>query len=170
MKSWYCCMKDSTDIKKSMLTSYCKAIINIGQVKSTKADLYQFADTLTCTISGLKHTGQYDIESILTSLLASSISKPLQVEWEVHSQDHKNVPPVNDFLKFIRFRASVLSASPPVKVPDIKSEPPARKYKAAVVGTAHMEEEDVKTAQAKKEQKKEKDKEKGQEALSQTVL
>ena len=32
-----------------------------------------------------------------------------------------------------------------------------------------MEEEDVKTAQAKKEQKKEKDKEKGQEALSQTV-
>ena len=37
------------------------------------------------------------------------------------------------------------------------------------VGTAHMEEEDVKTAQAKKEQKKEKDKEKGQEALSQTV-
>ena len=38
------------------------------------------------------------------------------------------------------------------------------------VGTAHMEEEDVKTAQAKKEQKEQKkDKEKGQEALSQTV-
>ena len=76
-------------------------------------------------ISGLKHTEQFDIRSFLTSILHPCLSKSLQVEWEVHSNKIKGVPPVEDFLDFVMFRATVLSTQPPVlpiKVPDHKPE------------------------------------------------
>ena len=76
-------------------------------------------------ISGLKHTEQFDIRSFLTSILHPCLSKSLQVEWVVHSNKIKGVPPVEDFLNFVMFRATVLSTQPPVpptKVPDHKPE------------------------------------------------
>ena len=75
------------DRRREVHAIYCKELINIGQVKSTKAELTQFADTLTRTISGLKHTGQYDLDSVLTSLLVPSLSKALQIKWEMLSKD-----------------------------------------------------------------------------------
>ena len=77
------------------------------------------------TISGLKHTEQFDIRSFLTSILHPCQSKSLQVEWEVHSNKIKGVPHVEDFLDFVMFRATVLSTQlpvPPTKVPDHKPE------------------------------------------------
>ena len=97
----------------------------VGPVKYTKADLHQFVDTVCHTISGLKHTEQFDIRSFLTSILHPCLSKSLQVEWEVHSNKIKGIPPVEDFLDFVMFRATVLSTQPPVpptKVPDHKPE------------------------------------------------
>ena len=120
------------DRRREVHANYCKILTSIGQVKSTKAELTQLADTLTRTISGLKHTGQYDLDAFLTSVLVSSIAKPLQIEWEVQSQDQKKVPPIDEFVKFVRFRASVLTATPSVKPPEVKTETHPKKYCAAV--------------------------------------
>ena len=120
------------DRRREVHANYCKILTSIGQMKSTKAELTQLADTLTRTISGLKHTGQYDLDAFLTSVLVSSIAKPLQIEWEVQSQDQKKVPPIDEFVKFIRFRASVLTATPSVKPLEVKTETHPKKYRAAV--------------------------------------
>ena len=127
------------DKRREVHANYCQSLISMGQVKTTKADLTRFADTLTTTIAGLKHTGQYDIESVLTSLLVPSISKQLQVEWEVKSQESRGVPPIEDFIKFIRFRSSILTASTATKPPENKPEHPQhpKKYKATV-NAAHQ--------------------------------
>ena len=113
------------DQRRIIHTNYCQTLTQLGPVKSTKADLHQFVDTVRHAISGLKHTEQFDIRSFLTSILHPCLSKSLQVEWEVHSNKIKGVPPVEDFLNFVMIRATVLSTQPPVpptKVPDHKPE------------------------------------------------
>ena len=120
------------DRRREVHANYCMILTSIGHVKSTKAELTQLADTLTRTISGLKHTGHYDLDAFLTSVLVSSIAKPLQIEWEVQSQDQKKVPPIHEFVKFVRFRASVLTATPSVKPPEVKTETHPKKYCAAI--------------------------------------
>ena len=76
--------------------------------------------------------GQYDFDAFLTSVLVPSIAKPLQIEWGVPSQDQKKVPPIDEFVKFIRFRASVLTVTPSVKPPEVKTETHPKKDRAAV--------------------------------------
>ena len=111
-------------------------------MKNSRVELNSFADSLSNTISGLNHTGQYDIDACITSL---RLPKALQVEWELHTQDQKNVPPVQTFLAFLRLRADALatagpsSASNPYELklekktdkPQQRHEPP-RRQRAAV--------------------------------------
>ena len=125
------------DRHREVHADYCKILTSIGQVESTKAELTQLASTLTRTISGLKYAGQYDLDAFLTSVLVSSIAKPLQIEWEVQSQDQKKVPPIDEFVKFVRFRASVLTATSSVKPPEVKTETHPKKYRAAVHAVSH---------------------------------
>ena len=76
-------------------------------------------------MSGLKHIGQFDLESFLTSILHTCLAKSLQVEWEIHSNKTKGVPPVEDFLEFVMLRAAALSTQPtvtPTKAPESKPE------------------------------------------------
>ena len=117
-------LKKRFDKTREIHRNYCQALTQIGSVKSTKADLRKFIDSVRHSIAGLKHTGQYDVESFLTSMLYSCISRPLQVEWEVQSKATKGIPPVEDFLEFVAFHADVLSSQPPQpnKAPEHKPE------------------------------------------------
>ena len=113
------------DQRRIIHTNYCQTLTQLEPVKSTTADLHQFVDTVRHAISGLKQTEQFDIRYFLTSILQPCLSKSLQVEWEVHSNKIKGVPPVEDFLEFVMFRANKLSTQPPVpptKVPNHKPE------------------------------------------------
>ena len=50
-------------------------------------------------------------------------AKALQIEWEVHSKESRNVPPVEEFLEFVMFRTEVHSnQSQPTKAADVKPE------------------------------------------------
>ena len=66
------------------------------------------------------------------------------MEWEVHSRESRDVPPLEDFLHFISFRADVLSTTPSApseakpRTSDVKPEhAPRRQHKATVNSTAH---------------------------------
>ena len=117
-------LKERFDQIRTIHTNYCQTLTQLGPVKSTKADLHQFIDTVRHAISGLKHTEQFDIRSFLTSILHTCLSRSLQVEWEVHSNKTKGVPPIEDFLDFVMFRAAALSTQPPpiIKAPEHKQE------------------------------------------------
>ena len=100
------------DKKRLIHPNYCKALTDLSSVKSTRTDLHQFVDTVRHALAGLRHTEQYDLPAFLTSMLVPCLSKALQVEWEVHTKESRSVPPVEEFLEFVMFRADVLSAQP----------------------------------------------------------
>ena len=130
------------DKRRTIHATYCHQITSLSTIKNTKTDLHQLVDKVKHAVSGLKHTGQYDLPAFLTSFLTSCLPKGLQVEWEVHSKDSKDVPPLDDFLQFCSFRADVLSTST-TPTPEIKSkssdpkpEQHQRKHHRAAVNAA----------------------------------
>ena len=86
-------------------------LLELNSVKATKADLHLFIDTVKTALAGLRHTTQDDLPSFLTSMFVPRIPKALQVKWEVHSKDSEGVPPIDDLLTFLAFRADVLSSA-----------------------------------------------------------
>ena len=120
-------LKQRFDQRRIIHTNYCQTLTQLGPVKSTKADLHQFVDTVRHAISRLKLTEQFDIRSLLTSILHPCLSKSLQAEWEVHSNKIKGVPPVEDFLDFVMFSATVLSTQPPVPPTNVLDHKPEKR-------------------------------------------
>ena len=128
------------DKKRLIHSNYCKALTELPSVKSTRTDLHQFVDTVRHALAGLRHTEQYDLPAFLTSMLVPCLSKALQVEWEVHTKESRSVPPVEEFLEFVMFRADILSAQPPTtkgpevhpKATDPNTEHPPRRHRAVV--------------------------------------
>ena len=132
-------LHDRFDRCREVHANYVKAALNSGPIKNTKTEINQMVDTVTRSLSGLKHTGQYEVNAVFTSALLPMIPKTLQTEWEIHTKGQTKVPPVDEFLKFLRFRANILSDAPHSKAPDTKQEQPQRKqdsqprrHKAAV--------------------------------------
>ena len=113
-------LKQRFDQRRTVHSTYCQTLTQFGAVKSTKADLHQFVDKVRHAIAGLKHTGQFDIESFLTSILHTCLAKSLQVEWELHSTKNKGVPTIDDFLEFVMLHAAALS-NPPAGNPKQRS-------------------------------------------------
>ena len=111
-------------------------------MKNNKTDLYQFVDKVKHAVGGLKHTEQYDLPAFLTSMLTACLPKSLQIEWKVHSRESRDVPPLEEFLQFVSFRADVLSTTPtapPESKPttsDSKSDHAPRKHRATVHSNA----------------------------------
>ena len=57
------------------------------------------------------------MDSCITSLAVQRLPKHLQVQWEVHTQDHENVPPIEQFLKFVRVRADAVGVTTSTATP-----------------------------------------------------
>ena len=80
----------------------------------------------------LRHTTQDNLPSFLTLMFVPRIPKALQVEWEVHLKDSEGVPPIDDLLTFLGFRADVLSsAATSGKASEASSRPADRKQSQA---------------------------------------
>ena len=87
----------------------------------------QFVDKLCHAISRLKLTEQFDICSFLTSILHLCLSKSIQGEWEVHSNKIKGFPPIEDFLDYVMFMATVLSTQPTVPPTNVLDHKPEKR-------------------------------------------
>ena len=94
-------LKQRFDKPRAVHARYCATLTSLSAIKNTEADLLHFIDKATHAMAGLKHSGQDDLPSFLTSILTSCLPKALQVEWEILSQEYKQVPPFEEFLKFL---------------------------------------------------------------------
>ena len=72
------------DKKRTVHATYCQRLVDLNLPKATRTDIHQFIDQARSTLAALKHTGQDDLESFLTSMFLARIPKSLQIEWEVH--------------------------------------------------------------------------------------
>ena len=130
------------DKRKTIHSAYCQQLTSLSSVKNNKTDLHQFVDKVKHAVAGLKHTEQYDLPAFLTSMLTACLPKSLQIEWEVHSRESRDVPPLEEFLQFVSFRADVLSTTPTAPpeskstTSDSKSDHIPRKHRATVPSNA----------------------------------
>ena len=98
-----------------------KTLTSISHPKHTRKDLRLHYDVIKSTISNLQATGQYDIESVLSSMLYATLPGKLQLLWDQATKREKKVPPVAELLKFVKEHAETLPAcdqSPAEKTPE----------------------------------------------------
>ena len=129
-------LKQRFDKRRIIHATYCRTLADVGPVKATCSDLNAFADKLSQAVSGLVHTGQFDGPSIITSLCVSSLNRTLQVEWELHTKEHKDVPSIQELITFVSQRADALAGqlvqtTSTITKPELKPDPP-RRTRAAV--------------------------------------
>ena len=123
-------LKDRFQKKKEIHQAIVKTITSITSPKYTRADLRLLYDTVKTSISNLKSTSHYDIESFLSSLIYSILPIKLQILWDQANKDQKGVLPIIELLRFIKDHAETLPASTTTPVertaPAKKKEQPAR--------------------------------------------
>ena len=88
-----------------------RTLADLPSPKQTRADLRKLVDLVKRTTSSLKATGQYDIDSFLSSLVFSVLPSRLQTSWAQHTKKEKGVPPLSQLLIFLREHAETLPAT-----------------------------------------------------------
>ena len=123
-------LKDRFQKKKEIHQAIVKTITSITSPKYTRDDLRLLYDTVKTSISNLKSTSHYDIESFLSSLIYSILPIKLQILWDQANKDQKGVLPILELLRFIKDHAETLPASTTAPVektaPAKRTEQPAR--------------------------------------------
>ena len=104
-------LKDRYQKKKEIHQAVVKTITSIFSPKYTRADLRLFCDTLKTSITNLKATSHYDIESFLSSLAYSILPNKLQILWDQATKKQKGVLPITELMAFIKDHAETLPAA-----------------------------------------------------------
>ena len=96
-----------------------RTLADLPSPKQTRADLRKLVDLVKRTISSLKATKQYDMDSFLSSIVFSILPSRLQTSWAQHTKKEKGVPPVSQLLLFLRDHAETLpsTGAPPSATP-----------------------------------------------------
>ena len=58
-------------------------------MKSNFSNLNSLADNLSNAATGLKELGQFDLESLVTSLSVARLAKPMREQWELYTDSSK---------------------------------------------------------------------------------
>ena len=81
----------------------------------------------------------YELDAVITSLNVTRLSKPMQSEWELYTKEVKRVPPIEEFIEFLRFRADALtstkSSDHKPRPTELKPQQQPRKHRAAIHST-----------------------------------
>ena len=88
-----------------------RTLADLSSPKQTRGDLRKLVDLVKRTISSLKATKQYDLDSFLSSHVFSILPSRLQTSWAQHTRKDKEVPPISKLLLFLRDHAETLPAT-----------------------------------------------------------
>ena len=83
------------------------AIATLPAIKGSPAELSATADTLHAAVSGLRRSGFTSIDHMATSLAVSVLPDSLRQLWENLTESQKEVPNVDDFIEFLRTKATM---------------------------------------------------------------
>ena len=101
-------------------------LVSLTPSKYTRADLRKKVDNVRHLLSSLKHTGHYDLPTVLTSLVYATLPAKLQTLWDQHNMLNKKVSPVLELLEYVSNHAETLPASYSTAT-DKPSEPQGRR-------------------------------------------
>ena len=121
-------LKERFDKTREIHKLLSRTLADLTSPKQTRADLRKLVDLVVKrTISSLKATGQYDIDSILSSIVFSILPSRLQTTWAQHSMKQKKVPPISQLLTFLRDHAETLPSTGPPLPAATPTEPSSKK-------------------------------------------
>ena len=111
-----------------------RTLADIPSPKQNRTELRRLVDLVKRTVSSLKATGQYDMDSFLSSIVVSILPSRLQTSWAQHTRKDKGVPPITALLGYLREHAETLPATTATSQPVIsesssKKPPPRRQDK-----------------------------------------
>ena len=101
------------DRKKEIHRKLVQNLVTLPTTKNTRTDLRKRVDDYRYILSSLKHTGHFDLPSVLTSLLYATLPVKLQTLWDQHNRANKEVSPIQELLTFVSEHAETLPAGPP---------------------------------------------------------
>ena len=110
-----------------------RTLADLTSPKLTRTDLRKLVDLVKRTISSIKATKQYDMDSFLSSIVFSVLPSRLQTSWAQATKKEKGVPPIGQLLTYLRDHAETLpatSTTPAATTPDTSSKksPPNKKF------------------------------------------
>ena len=90
-----------------------QTLIHLPTTKNTRMDLRKRVDDLRHLISSLKHTGHFDLQAVLTSMVYATMPQKLQTLWDQANKSTKKVSPIQELIAFMSDHAETLPASYP---------------------------------------------------------
>ena len=78
-------------------------------------------------ISSIKHTGQFDLPSVLSSLLYHTLPGKLQTLWDQQNRKNKKISPIQELLTFLSEHAETLPANQSTPAAEKNSDQPSKK-------------------------------------------
>ena len=128
-------LKDRYDKPRKLHELYSRNLADLPVCRNTAEDLLAGGDRLYKAVAGLVDLGQFDVNTIGTSLGVCTLPPTLQTEWETLTQDQVKVPPVSELIAFMRKKSSNICKVPLTKpkvsvhvvesVSQVTSSPPA---------------------------------------------
>ena len=86
-------------------------IASLLPIKGSPAELSATADTLHAAISGLRRSGFTSVDHMATSLAVSVLPNSLRQLWENKTEDQEEVPNIDEFIAFLRKKATMADKS-----------------------------------------------------------
>ena len=90
---------------------YCTKLSTLQPIKGTPAELSAAADAIHSAVSGIRRSGLTSIEQIATSLVAPILPDQLRQLWENLTEAKEEVPDVDEFITFLRKKATMADKS-----------------------------------------------------------
>ena len=116
------------DQPRELHSLYCRKLADIQPIKGTAADLSQAADAVFAAVEGIRRSGQANIDYLATSLVASILPKQHRQEWETKTEEDPLVPNIDQWITFIRKKASHAGKGN-ISTPTPVSSRPTKDYK-----------------------------------------
>ena len=104
-------LKDRFDKTREIHKLLTRTLADLTSPKQNRAELRRLVDLVKRTISSLKATKHYDLDSFLSSLVYSILPSRLQTSWDQNTKKEKGVPPITQLLVFLKEHAETLPSS-----------------------------------------------------------
>ena len=102
-------LKQRFDKPRELHQEYCRRLAELPPIQNSPDQLNRTAYTVSNTVAGLRRSGQDTIDSIATSLVVSILPKDLRTEWETKTESELGVPKIDQWVAFIRKKATISS-------------------------------------------------------------
>ena len=93
------------DRPRQMHKIYVKNIVQLPPIKPYRSSILDCVNVINSAVNGMKRLGQFDMDSVLTSLIEDLLPSQLKARWSDATLGEKKVPPIGKLIAFLEERA-----------------------------------------------------------------